>query len=578
MPFADLVLLPVLLAVAAALWLAHADAWDLAGNSPLLDAESAPYAVAARRLAQSGRLETRFAWPIELTKHGAPPWPIGALQPGPVLVQGALFRVVPADRVLSGSDQRAALALLLPFGCFLFLAGSLALCVRHLFARWHPGASTLERVAVGAAVALAFALDPEAQHRAMGAFTDLPFATGLMFALLGLALGVAAEIPFVYGVVLGAAGLFRADMMWLAPVFALGAAWMAADGARTHDHRPAAARAFSTFLFVSVGFLLVLAPWWAFKAREFGNPLWDPTRLVLWEGVGGRSAFAMMHVAEDPALPGGAVAAGLLARKALSALPEMLLGLLTGPRAMWLAAIALWLGLARPPRPLAAAGLVTLAIALLTALGSALGGAWVRELFAVRVLAEAAGLLAVLALVHRYTGDADQQRLRRLLQGGAIVLALGWGAWQTTRGNTHARAASSQRRVPTTRALQEVNMAFVRDSLGRSEAVFSNVGAILAWTTNQPVVDLPLTPEDVPACRERHDVRHVLLGMRPGDASWPAWSDVFEREGAASGTPGLHATNERRWTSRDGFQWVWLELPPRAPAVAAAETRAIAAR
>ncbi len=565
--FADLLLMPVLLAAAAAVWLLHADAYDLAGRTPVLDEQGAPVAVAARRLAQSGRLETKVAYPVELTRHGAPPWPLATLPPGPVLAQAAVQRIVPTDGRFGGSERRGALLLVLPFGAFLFLAGSLALVARHLFARWRPGGATWERIGAGAALSLAFALDPEAQHLAATSFVDLPAAIGLLFVLLGLALGVAADVPFVFGLMLGFAALFRTELFALAPVLAGLAAWIAADPARTGDHRPPVARALTTLVFALGGAVLVLAPWWVFKAREFGSFRWDPSTLVLWDGVGGRTALGLLHVAEPPALPGGFTAIGLLAGKALRMAPDLLLTLLAGPRAMWIAAIVLWLALVRPPRALAAAGLAALAALALELVWASLGLGWMRDLFAIRVLTEAAGLMAVWALVAHYTDEPAAGRTRVALWTVAAVLALAWGGWQTSAGLRQARVAAAVRPIPAPLSMFAANKR-IMDRLATGEPVMSNLGATLAWYTNRPVIRLALTPADVPACRQRAGFRHVLLAFRDESQMWPGWLDVFARPNAASGVPGLRALSETRWTTSDGWSWLWLELPPLEPGVA----------
>lgn len=567
--FADLLLLPALLVATAAIWLLHADAFDLAGRSPVLDEQAAPVAVAARRLAQSGRLETKVAYPVELTRHAQPPWPLASVPPGPVLAQAAVQKIVPTDGRFAGSERRGALLLVLPFGAFLFMAGSLALVARHLYARWRPAAPTWERIGAGAALALGFALDPEAQHLAATSFVDLPAAIGLMFALLALALGMAAEVPFVFGLSLGFTSLFRGELFALVPVFAGLAAWSAADPSRTHDHRPPVARALTTLLFAIGGAVLVMAPWWGFKAREFGTFLWDPSTLTLWDGIGGRTALGLLHVAEPPALPGGGAAFSLLGAKLLRQAPDLLLSLLAGPRAMWIAAIVLWLSLVRPPRALAAAGMAALFALGVELAWAALGLGWMRDLFAIRVVLEASGLLALWAVIAFYTSDAPNARARVGLWTAAALLALAWGGWQTAMGVRQARVTSAVRPTPAVMSMFTANKALV-DGLAPNEPVMSNLGAMLAWYTNRPVVRLALTPADVPACRQRVPFRHVLLAFPDAERVWPAWLDVVARPDAASGVPGLHALREARWTTPDGWTWLWLELPPLEPGVAQA--------
>ena len=56
-------LVGTLAALAGLLWLIHASAWDLGGRSPVLNYDGAQYALAARELADHGRLATTFALP-----------------------------------------------------------------------------------------------------------------------------------------------------------------------------------------------------------------------------------------------------------------------------------------------------------------------------------------------------------------------------------------------------------------------------------------------------------------------------------------------------------------------------------
>src|SRR5206468_8997534 len=106
---ADLAILAALLAAGSGLWLLHARAWGLGGRSPVLNYDTAQYALAARELATHGRLATDFALPIELARHAVPPWPLAVVQPGLVLAEALLFRLVPAAR-----DGREGLTLVLP--------------------------------------------------------------------------------------------------------------------------------------------------------------------------------------------------------------------------------------------------------------------------------------------------------------------------------------------------------------------------------------------------------------------------------------------------------------------------------
>jgi hypothetical protein len=554
----QLLVLPVVLLSAAGLWLLHAQAWDLGGRSPILNYDTAQYALAGRELAWHGHLATPYALPVELATHASPPWPLAVVQPGLVLFEAAVFRLLPARGAFALSDSRAWLTLMLPFGSFLLLAAGLSLSVRHLFTRWWPDSPFTVRVGAMLTLGLAFALDPEAQHFAIGGFTELPFTVGLLFAFLGLALEAPARIPLAYGVVLGLAGLFRANMLWLAPLFAAGAAWSAPPGRRVR-----------TCVLVLVGFALPLSPWWFYKWRQFGSPAWDLTKLVVWDGVQGQSWNSLFTQTAAPPLPTGTEAFVLLAGKAGRNLPGLLVQSMLGPRGLWIGGLAAWLAFARPPRPLAAAGIVALAAAALGALTAALSIPWLRYLFPTRILLEPIGMLALGALLWRLPDATLPARARRYALAGIAVIALGWGGWCAWRGTTEAYATSFTRAVPSTSTLTEISI-MLSHQLASGEPLMSNLGPALAWQTNHPVVHLAFSPEDVAPIRRRLDFRHIVIVRRGDGHVGPGWDEIVEHQGAAAVVPGLHVIRERHFRSEDDFVVVWLELGPQTPAVAEA--------
>src|SRR5262249_53329248 len=154
------------------------------------------------------------------------------------------------------------------------------------------------------ALGLAVLLDVQAQHFSLSGVGELPFTALLLLSLLGLALGAAREVPLTLGVFLGLATLLRAHTPWLAPAFALAAAWTAPAGRRLHVGS-----------LVLAGYAALLAPWWFYKWRAFGSPGWDVGHYELWDRVEDRSAFELLHRAALPALPHGAHALALLAGK-----------------------------------------------------------------------------------------------------------------------------------------------------------------------------------------------------------------------------------------------------------------------
>lgn len=552
----DLVLLPLLLLAGTALWLLHAQAWDLGGRSPILNYDSAQYALAARELAWHGRLASPYALPLELVKQAQPPWPLAVVQPGLVLVEAAIFKLVPARAAMAGSDPRARLTLILPFCSYLLLGAAFALSTRHLFARWWPDAPAFVRRGSALTLGLMFLLDPEAQHFAVGGFTELPFTVGLLFALLGLALEAPHRRPFFYGLALGAAGLFRANMLWLAPLFAVAGTWSAPEGRRIR-----------TLALVLLGFALPLAPWWFYKWSVFGSPTWDLTRYVIWDHVQGRSWFSLYHLPEVPQLPGGGTAVALLSAKVLANLPQLALDMLLGPRGLWLGGLVLWLAVARPACPLAAAAYVALVAAALGVASAALSIPWLRYLFPTRILLEPCGVLALGSLAWRVRDDVLGARARRLALAGIAVVALAWGGWCTWRGTAEASETSRERGVPSSATLTSFSILF-SDRLVRNEPLMSNLGPALAWQTQHPVLHLALTPQDVDACRRRLDFRHILLVFRDGSRAWAGWDEIMEREGAARTISGLGVVREGRYHSLDGFTVVWLELAPLGPLLA----------
>src|SRR5437879_9335273 len=120
-----------LLAAGSALWFAHARARDIGDGSDVLGYDAAQYAVAARELAEHGRLATPFALPVELVRSGRPSWPLSLVQPGLVLAEAALFRGL-GD---SPPGRAGMLVLVLPFACYLGAALTLAFATRSLIAR-----------------------------------------------------------------------------------------------------------------------------------------------------------------------------------------------------------------------------------------------------------------------------------------------------------------------------------------------------------------------------------------------------------------------------------------------------------
>lgn len=555
----------LLSAAACVTWLFHADAWDLGRRSPVLSYDAAQYAVAARELAEHGRLATPFALPLELSRQAQPPWPLALVQPGLVLAEAGLLRVVPGRASLGGRvlwrlerpDQIEGLLLVVPFVCFAGLAILIGLAVSRLLARHAPLIPEAPRAAAGMVAGLAFLLDPEAQHFAVGGFTEAPFTIGLMAVLFGIAMGRAASRPWLIGLLLGLTGLFRGVTPWLAPWLALAAAWSAEPGRR--------ARVFATVL---GAWALVLAPWWLYKVWAFGDPSWDLSRFSLWDGIEGRTWFSIFHAPDPPAFAGPGEALRLLAAKAARNLPRLALRLGGGLGALWIGALAMALALLRPPRALAAAGWAVLAVTLASLLATSLSVPLLRYLFPARIALAVAGLLALWALVARAVGP-DPRVLRARLAFDAVgVLALAWGVWTTFQGLDEARAAAAERGTPVLASMLQI-AELVEREVPAGEPVMSNLGPSLAWHARRPVVHLALGPEGLDAVRRRLDVRHVLLVFRDSGRAWPGWRELLDRPAEAPHRPEWNVRQVRQWITADGFALTWLELGPLAPGLAA---------
>lgn len=548
-----------LCALGLVLWRLHVRAWDLGGRSPALSYDSAQYALAARELADHGLLATTFALPVELVHHAAPPWPLAVVQPGLVLLEAALFKL-PASWLGWGTydigpDPRQWLAVMISFLAYVAVGAGLALGVARVLARSAPDVGGGWAAAAGLVVGAAFLLDPEAQHFGSGGFTEMPYLAGFLFVLVGLALERAPRLPLLYGVALGITGSLRATMLPLVPVFALGALLLAAPGRRLR-----------VLTLVLGGYALIAAPWWIYKWRAFGSPGWDLTRLVVWDGVQGRTWSSLYHLPEMPQVPHGLNGATLLARKIAHNLPALLLLVFTGPRALWLGAIALWALLVRQPRCLVVTACVVLIAFVAGLLGAAASIPWLRYAFPARIAVEAGGILATWGVIAHLSGSWRDPRARALSVGVAL-LALVWGVHATQQGIAEARTTAASRDVPEVDTLDELSM-IVNHQVPPSETVMSNLGPLLAWNARRSVVHLTLGPDDLAACRRRLDFHHVILVFRNAERAGPEWGEVFMHPDESRAHAEWNVKRWRVWTSGDGFRVVWLELGPAPPVLA----------
>src|SRR5262249_61063268 len=117
-------------------------------------------------------------------------------------------------------------------------------------------------------------------------------------------------------------------------------------------------------------------------------------------------------------------------------------------------------------RPLAAAALVVLAGLALNTAAATVGMPLIRYVFPTRIVAEAAGLLALWSLLQRLPGASE--RLRSVACLAAAALALGWGVWVTLAGQAESRATSLGRGVPAGRPATPPRWALGKDAAPRA--------------------------------------------------------------------------------------------------------------
>jgi hypothetical protein len=559
------------------LWLAHARAWDLGRRSPVLSYDAAQYAVAARELALRGRFATIYALPVELARHPTPPWPLALVQPGMVISEALLLRLTPfRTRVAEGHtwdilrpDQLEWLVLVVPFVSFLLIAVGFGLATSHVLRRYAKAIPVVIRALAGTVLGLAFLLDPESQHFAVGGFTELPFTLGLAGATAALALGIAPRLPLAFGVLLGVTGAFRGTMLWLAPILALGnAAALSPDRATGTEPGSGRGQRARVFALTLLGFALPLLPWWIYKWHSFGHPGWDLSALSVWDGVQGRNWFSLFHAAELPPLPRGADAALLLMRKTARNLPGVALSLAGGVRPLLGGALVLWLvALRDSPRTLRVAALTLIGMAVVNLIATAASVPQLRYLFPIRVVCDAAGALALWGLVAR--APMLSAPVRRLVAVLCAAVVLAWGVRITRAGNAEARATAMERGTPGALSLLRI-AAMMQREIPSGEPVMSNLGPELAWEARRPVIHLALSPDQLNACRRSADFRHVLLVFRDAQHAWPEWTGVVAHPLDALHQTEWNVRQVRRYDTADGFMLIWLELGPLSPPLAIA--------
>ena len=159
--------------------------------------------------------------------------------------------------------------------------------------------------------------------------------------------------------------------------------------------------------------------------------------------------------------------------------------------------------------------------------------------------------------------------MRQALAAFVVLLALGWGGWQTKLGSDEATLAAVDRGLPNSDTMDAL-VEQLRSEVPPGEAVMSNLGPNLAWAARRPVVHLALTPADIDACRRRLDFHHVLVVFRDASKAWPGWTELVAHPGLAPNHPEWNIRQVREYRTDDGFVAIWLELGPLAPQLASA--------
>jgi hypothetical protein len=197
---------------------------------------------------------------------------------------------------------------------------------------------------------------------------------------------------------------------------------------------------------------------------------------------------------------------------------------------------------------------------------------WLRYVFPTRILVEVTGIIALWGVVTLASDLVSLPTLKRGLYIAVGVVVLGWGLFQTTRGNVEARRTSAERGVPNVLSMLQITVLLNRE-VPAGEAVMSNLGPLLAWTSRRPVLHLAFSPGDLEACRRRLEFRRVLLVFRNPESAWAEWRDVVARPAEAPSRPEWNVRSVREWLTADGFRVIWLDLGPPRPWLAALPAR-----
>lgn len=519
-------LLAGLALLAAAVWTFHAW-WTIARlDRARFTYDSAQYALAARELAEAGRLRTPYSYVGPLRVAPGPPWPLVAGHPLVPLLQAPVFAVFGAGPWTALVPVVLAHLLTVLLGAWLVL---------------ELGGGPLLAGAAGVALAgspmmLAFATD---------GLSEMPFTAVWTAAMLVLArmartrpgpvagrdpANAPRHGPLVLGVLLGVAHLARPVVAPTLPLWLAGATWAAPPGRRL---RAAAA--------VAAAFAPFAAAWLAYKQVTLGQPFFEVGNIMLLTGLApGFGEYDVARLLHPPdAVAWIAAHPAAFTAKLAANLPAMVL------RALQLGGWAMGLSFAwavlRPARDghgplrLVAGG----SLALLAAL-CALTLVRTHYLFPMLPTTLAMGAVALERTLRR-------ARLPAPAAAALVIFALLWSSWRPLARDWSQTRDDGGPTGFTAREVAAMGAAIAR-RVPEGTIVASDMAPWISWYARRASVNLPFAIADLDELRDRHDVRAVVvtnhwLVARPGNE---AWRDLhLERATPAGWAPAGVVTSGR---------------------------------
>ncbi len=479
---------------AATVWSFHAW-WTIARvGRAWFSYDSAQYALAARDLAQTGRLTTPYAYIGTLREGSGPPYPLLAGHPLLPVLQAPLFAVL---------GPRPWVSLVPVVLCHLLTVSLAALLVVEC------GGG----IALAAVVGAALAGTPALLGNASDGLSELPFTAAWMATLLVLAGFRRAPRAWAVGALLGLAHLARPMVVPTLPLWLAAAAWASPPGTRWRG----VTQVLAGFAPFAVALLL-------YKWSATGNAFADVGGIMLLTGLA--PEFAPHDVARllHPPDALGWIRAhpGAFVAKLSRNLPAMSLealrlgGWAVGCGFAWFVLRPARDGLG-PVRLVAGASLAAIAGLAAVTLPRA------HYLFPMLPVAVALGALAL-----QRAGRAA--RLPSVIVLALVAGLLAWSSWRplvlgwrALREPPRAASAFNEREVAGLGAI-------LHRRLPAGTRVASDMAPWVSWYTRHPSVNLPLRTQDLNELRDRHGIGAVVLTNEwlvslPGNE---AWRDVFE--------------------------------------------------